>query len=93
MNRTAGLRINHDCFFMFTASVIFCQKMLTSMKVLKSFTISQSVHQYLPQRTCFPAGVTRPSITPVCLTEQLATELFHLAVTSARLGLAGEQMR
>lgn len=36
-----------DRFFMFTASVIFCQKMLTSMKVLKSFTIFQFVHQYV----------------------------------------------
>lgn len=37
-----------DRFFTFTASVIFCQKMLTSAKVLKSFTIFQFVHQYVP---------------------------------------------
>lgn len=40
-------RISHGCFFMFSASLIFCQKMLTSGKVLKSFTVFQFVHQYI----------------------------------------------
>lgn len=76
---------------MFTASVIFCQKTLTSMKVLKSFTIFQFVHQYIPWCACFPAAVTWHSITPVCPTDQPATELFHLSVASAHLGLPWEQ--
>lgn len=41
---------------MFTAPAIFCQKMLTSTKVLKSFTIFQFVHQRIPGGVCFPAA-------------------------------------
>lgn len=77
---------------MFTASVIFCQKMLTSMKVLKSFTIFQFVHQYIPQRICFPAVGDTHSITPVCLTDQRPPAPCP-TVSKARLGLPGEQVQ
>lgn len=75
---------------MFTAPVIFCQKMLTSMKVLKSFTIFQFVHQYIPWRICFPAAGDTHSIMPVCLMDQQPSAP-RLTVSRARLALPGER--
>lgn len=69
MNRISSYTVSWPelFFLMFTASVIFCQKMLTSMKVLKSFTIFQFVDQYISCGVFVSqAHVTWLSITLVC---------------------------
>lgn len=52
---------------MFTASLIFCQNMLTSMKVLKSFTIFQFVHQYIPHRVFVSRAACDTALHHACL--------------------------
>lgn len=55
-----GNRESTQPLFMFTASLIFCQKMLTSMKVLKSFTIFQLFTRTFQELHLFPGRrVTR----------------------------------
>lgn len=57
--------VNHcDSLVMFAAPLIFCQKMLTSRKVLKSFTIFQFVQRHISY-LFLGLRVTRPFITPV----------------------------
>lgn len=60
---------------MFTASLIFCQKMLTSRKVLKSFTIFQFVHQYISSGVFVSWAACDTALDHACLrlTDRLAT--------------------
>lgn len=51
---------------MFTASAIFCQKMLTSTKVLKSFTIFQFVRQCIPGGVCVSRAVCDTALDHTC---------------------------
>lgn len=52
---------------MFTASLIFCQKMLTSRKVLKSFTIFQFVHQYVSSGVFVSWAASDTALDHACL--------------------------
>lgn len=60
---------------MFTASLIFCQKMLTSRKVLKSFTIFQFVHQYISSGVFVSWAACDTALDHACLRlmDRLAT--------------------